>query len=74
MDPTSLPELFKPFRAQNVKEKTEKMKFQHFEKIEKIEKITTIRGGSGGEIYTVFDEESESEVENHEILHPDLEN
>ena len=30
-------------------------------------------GGSGGEIYTVFDEESESEVENLEILHPDLE-
>ena len=32
-------------------------------------------GGSGGEIYTVFDEESESEVENleQEILHPDLE-
>ena len=29
--------------------------------------------GSGGEIYTVFDEESESEVENLEILHPDLE-
>ena len=27
----------------------------------------------GGEIYTVFDEESESEVENLEILHPDLE-
>ena len=32
-----------------------------------------ILGGSGGEIYTVFDEESESEVENLEILHPDLE-
>ena len=32
-----------------------------------------IFGGSGGEIYTVFDEESESEVENLEILHPDLE-
>ena len=31
--------------------------------------------GSGGEIYTVFDEESESEseVKNLEILHPDLE-
>ena len=29
--------------------------------------------GSGGEIYTVFDEESESEVENLDILHPDLE-
>ena len=29
--------------------------------------------GPGGEIYTVFDEESESEVENLEILHPDLE-
>ena len=28
---------------------------------------------AGGEIYTVFDEESESEVENLEILHPDLE-
>ena len=28
-------------------------------------------GGSGGEIYTVFDEESESEVENLEILHPE---
>ena len=27
-------------------------------------------GSSGGEIYTVFDEESESEVENREILHP----
>ena len=31
-----------------------------------------IFGGSGGEIYTVVDEESESEVENLEILHPDL--
>ena len=30
-------------------------------------------GGSGGEIYTVFDEESESEVENLGFLHPDLE-
>ena len=30
-------------------------------------------GSSGGEIYTAFDEESESEVENLEILHPDLE-
>ena len=30
-------------------------------------------GVSGGEMYTVFDEESESEVENLEILHPDLE-
>ena len=29
--------------------------------------------GSGGEIYTALDEESESEVENLEILHPDLE-
>ena len=29
--------------------------------------------GSGGEICTVFDEESESEVENLEILHPDFE-
>ena len=29
--------------------------------------------GSVGEICTVFDEESESEVENLEILHPDLE-
>ena len=28
---------------------------------------------SGCEIYTIFDEESESEVENLEILHPDLE-
>ena len=27
----------------------------------------------GGDIYTIFDEESESEVENLEILHPDLE-
>ena len=32
-----------------------------------------IFGGSGGEIYTIFDEESEFEVENLEILHPDLE-
>ena len=39
----------------------------------KSKKLTTIFGGSGGEIYTVFDEESESEVENLEILHPDLE-
>ena len=30
-------------------------------------------GGSGGEIYTAFDEESESEVENLESLHPELE-
>ena len=30
-------------------------------------------GFRGGEIYTVFDEESESEVGNLEILHPDLE-
>ena len=30
--------------------------------------------GSGGEIYySVFEEESESEVDNLEILHPDLE-
>ena len=29
--------------------------------------------GSGGEIYIVVDEESESQVENLEILHPDLE-
>ena len=35
--------------------------------------ISFLAGGSGGEIYTVFDEESESEVENLEILHPDLE-
>ena len=28
---------------------------------------------TGGEIYTAFGEESESEFENHEILHPDLE-
>ena len=32
-----------------------------------------VLGGSGGEIYTVFDEESESEVENLGFLHPDLE-
>ena len=32
MDPTGLPELSKPFRAQNFKDKTEKMKFQNFEK------------------------------------------
>ena len=32
-----------------------------------------IFGSSGGEIYTDFDEESESDVENLEILHPDLE-
>ena len=29
--------------------------------------------GSGGEIYTVFDKESESGVENPGFLHPDLE-
>ena len=32
MDPTSLPEVSKPFRAQNFKEKIEKMEFQNFEK------------------------------------------
>ena len=32
-----------------------------------------ILGGSGGEIYTVFDEESESDVKNLEILYPDFE-
>ena len=40
VDPTSLPELSKPFRAQNFKEKTEKMKFQKISK--KIKKITSI--------------------------------
>ena len=38
------------------------MKFQKFEKIEQNNNM--ILGGSRGEIYTVFDEESESEVEN----------
>ena len=47
------------------------MEFQNFEKKQK--QIMTISGGSGGEIYTVFDDESESEVENLEILHPDPE-
>ena len=32
-----------------------------------------IFGRSGGEMYTAFDEESESEVKNLENLHPDLE-
>ena len=32
-----------------------------------------ISGGSGGEVYTVFDQESESDVKNLEILHPDTE-
>ena len=35
--------------------------------------VPTFCLGSGGEIYTAFDEESESEVWNLEILHPDLE-
>ena len=30
-----------------------------------------ILGGSGGEIYTVFDEESESAVRIDEFLHPE---
>ena len=34
---------------------------------------TGFLGSGGGEIYAVFDEESESEVENIEILRPDLE-
>ena len=44
---------------------------QNFKNIPKFP--TTISTGSGGEIYTVFDEESESEVENLETLHADLE-
>ena len=40
MDPTSLPELFEPFRDQNFEEKTEKMEFQNLEKKSKI--LTTI--------------------------------
>ena len=35
--------------------------------------VPTFLFDSGCEIYTVFDEEFESEVENLEILHPDLE-
>ena len=47
------------------------MEFQNFDR--KSRNLTTVGGGSGGEIYTVFDEESESEAENLEILQPDLE-
>ena len=54
----------KPWENQNSQVK-------YFEENRK--KITTIFSGSGGEIYTVWDEESESEVENLGILHPDLE-
>ena len=32
-----------------------------------------IFGDSGGEIYTVFDKESESDIKILEILHPDVE-
>ena len=40
--------------------KNEQNKFLKFKKIQKVS--TTIKSGSGGEIYTVFDEESDSEV------------
>ena len=35
--------------------------------------VTNTSIGSGGEIYTLVDEESESEVENLELCHPDPE-
>ena len=78
MDPTDLPELSKPFRAQNFKEKTEKMKFQNFEK--KIEKSTPYETVTNAMKSTqnlspgrFRHAEAESEVKNLQNFHPDLE-
>ena len=49
----------------------QKREKQISKKLEKIINIsTTIKSGSGGEIYTVFDEESESEVKKCQVLEP----
>ena len=49
-------------------QKLEKQSFEFFDK--KIKNSRTKKSGSGGEIYTVFDEESESEVKKWKILEP----
>ena len=53
------------------KKNSQKRERQILNKFDKIQKIsTTFKSGSRGEIYTVFDEESESEVKKCEILEP----
>ena len=68
IDPTSLPELSKPSRTSENQRKTKMLDLEIFRP--EFLTFSFFSFGSGGEIYTVFDEESESEVKTCKILEP----